>query len=178
MEVMRLPIAGSLQIVPKVFTDERGFFKETFAASRYRKAGIDTTFVQDNLSLSDRWVLRGLHGDRSMAKLVQVLAGSAYDVIADVRPESPTFLRWHAVTLRAADHTQIYIPAGCLHGFLALEAGTLLSYKQSSEYDPAAEIAAAWNDPDLQIAWPLQGKQPVLSAKDATHPTLRAGGLL
>ncbi|MGA7746168.1 MAG: dTDP-4-dehydrorhamnose 3,5-epimerase [Candidatus Aquilonibacter sp.] len=178
MEVVQLPIDGALIIVPRVFSDERGYFKEIYAASRYRAQGIDATFVQDNLSFSQRFVLRGLHTDPRMAKIVQVLTGAAYDVIVDVRRESPSFMRWHAVTLRAYEHTQIYIPAGCLHGFLALEDETSLLYKQSSEYDPAAEFGIAWNDPDLAIAWPLEGATPILSAKDASNPTLRERGLL
>ena len=135
-------------------------------------------FVQDNLSLSQRLVLRGLHSDPQMAKIVQVLTGTAYDVIVDVRRESPSFMRWHAVTLRAREHTQLYIPAGCLHGFLALEDETALLYKQSAEYDPATEFGVAWNDPDLAIEWPLGGAAPILSAKDAGNPTLRERGLL
>jgi dTDP-4-dehydrorhamnose 3,5-epimerase len=178
MEVVKLPINGALQIVPRVFADDRGWFKEVFAATRYREAGIADTFVQDNLSFSNRLVLRGLHADPRMAKLIQVLSGSAYDVIADVRPGSPTFMRWCAVTLRAGEHTQIYIPAGCLHGFLSVEDGTLLSYKQSAEYDPGTEFGVAWNDPDLAIAWPLAGEAPILSAKDAASPTLRERGIL
>ncbi|MGC2244721.1 MAG: dTDP-4-dehydrorhamnose 3,5-epimerase family protein, partial [Candidatus Aquilonibacter sp.] len=90
MEVTRLPIDGAFEIVPRVFADERGYFKETYAASRYLAAGIDQPFVQDNLSLSQRFVLRGLHTDPRMAKIVQVLTGSAYDVIVDVRRESPS----------------------------------------------------------------------------------------
>ncbi len=113
-----------------------------------------------------------------MAKLVQVVRGRAYDVLADVRPGSPTFMRWHGVMLGEGEHTQVYIPAGCLHGFLALEDGTMLSYKQSAEYDPAAEFGIAWDDPDLAIAWPLEGVAALLSAKDRQNPTLRERGLL
>ena len=178
MEVTRLPIDGACAVVPDVFRDARGFFKETYAKSRYRDAGIDAEFVQDNLSISGRLVLRGLHGDPRMAKLVQVVSGSAFDVIVDARPASPTFLRWYGHTLRADDHTQLFIPQGCLHGFLALEDATLLFYKQSAEYEPGRELTAAWNDPDLAIAWPLGGEAPVLSAKDRTHRTLREQGLL
>lgn len=178
MEVTKLPIEGALKIVPRVFGDERGWFKEVFAATRYRNAGIVDTFVQDNLSCSNRFVLRGLHGDPRMAKLVQVMSGSAYDVIADARTSSPTFKQWCAVMLCASEHSQLYIPAGCLHGFLSLEDGTLLSYKQSAEYDPAAEFGIAWNDPDLAIAWPLDGTAPILSAKDAANPGLRERGIL
>jgi dTDP-4-dehydrorhamnose 3,5-epimerase len=178
MEVVSLPIEGALQIALKEFRDDRGWFKESYASTRYRNAGIGDTFVQDNLSMSGRLVLRGLHADRRMAKLVQVLEGSAYDVLVDLRAESPTFMRWHAVTLRADQPAQIYIPAGCLHGFLALENGTLLSYKQTAEYDPATEFGVAWDDPDLSIAWPLDGARPILSAKDASNPTLRERALL
>jgi dTDP-4-dehydrorhamnose 3,5-epimerase len=178
MEVTRLPIEGALQLTLQTFADERGWFKELYAATRYRNAGIGDAFVQDNLSLSGRGVLRGLHGDVRMAKLVQVLGGAAFDVVVDVRRESPTFMRWHAVNLRANEHTQLFIPAGCLHGFLALEDDTLLSYKQTAEYDPSAEFAVAWNDPDLSIAWPLGGGAPILSGKDAANPTLRDRGIL
>ena len=178
MEVTRLPIHGALQIALKEFRDDRGWFKESYSATRYNDAGIHDVFVQDNLSFSKRGVLRGLHGDPRMAKLVQVLTGSAYDVIVDVRRESQTYLQWHAVTLRAGEHTQVYVPAGCLHGFLALEDQTLLSYKQSAEYDPPQEFGVAWSDPDLSIAWPLHGRTPILTAKDAANPTLRDRGIL
>lgn len=177
MIVERIPVDGALVVTPNVFSDERGTFKETYAVSRYRAAGIVDSFVQDNLSTSKRGVLRGLHGDPRMAKLVQVLRGSAYDVVVDARPHSPTFRRWHGLTLRASEHTQLYIPAGCLHGFLALEDDTTLFYKQSAEYDPATEFGVAWNDPELAIAWPLEGASPILSAKDAANPTLRQRGL-
>ena len=173
MEVTPLPIEGALQLELERFRDVRGWFNESYASSRYRSAGILDTFVQDNLSSSQRLVLRGLHGDARMAKLVQVLRGSAYDVIVDARSESPTFMRWHGITLRADESVQIYIPPGCLHGFLALENATLLSYKQTAEYDPGAEVGVAWNDPDLSIAWPLLNELPILSAKDAGNPTLR-----
>jgi dTDP-4-dehydrorhamnose 3,5-epimerase len=178
MRVARLPIDGALAITPNIFTDERGTFKETFAASRYREIGIADSFVQDNVSTSRRGVLRGLHGDPRMAKLVQVLSGSAYDVIVDVRPNSPTYRRWHAEVLKAQEHTQLYIPAGCLHGFLALEDATILFYKQSAEYDPASEFGVAWNDPELAIAWPLPANEPIVSPKDAKNPTLRERGIL
>lgn len=178
MNVTALPIHGALSIVPDAFADQRGSFKETFSASRYRTAGIGDTFVQDNLSVSHRLVLRGLHGDPRMAKLVQVVQGRAYDVLADVRPGSPTFMRWHGIELAEGGHTQIYIPAGCLHGFLALEDGTMLSYKQSAEYDRATEFGVAWDDPDLAIAWPLAGAVPLLSDKDRQNPTLRQRGIL
>lgn len=173
MEVRPLPIEGALLIVPRVFSDERGYFKETYAQERYREAGVAGPFVQDNFSRSKRDVLRGLHGDPRLAKLVQVLAGSAFDVIADPRPGSPTYGRWHAEYLRADEHHQLYIPAGCLHGFLALEDGTALTYKQTGAYDPATEFGVAWDDPTFAIAWPLAGRTPILSAKDACNSSLQ-----
>jgi dTDP-4-dehydrorhamnose 3,5-epimerase len=177
MDVAALPIHGALKIAPRLFADERGSFKETYALTRYRAAGVDVTFVQENLSRSRKHVLRGLHADPRMAKLVEVATGAAYDVIVDIRRESPTYGKWVGVELRAAEGTQIFIPAGCLHGFLALEEDTLLTYRQSAEYDPASEIGIAWNDPDLAIAWPIPpGIAPTLSAKDAANPTLRESG--
>ena len=178
MDVSSTAIFGVLTIVPNVFRDDRGYFKETFSASRYERAGIINAFVQDNVSRSKRGTLRGLHGDRRMAKLVQVLEGAAFDVVVDLRPESPTYRQWLGIPLDGTSHMQVYIPAGCLHGFLAMEDNTLLSYKQSAEYDAACEIGVAWSDPDIGIAWPLSGAQPLLSPKDAANPTLRQVGLL
>jgi dTDP-4-dehydrorhamnose 3,5-epimerase len=178
MKVTPLPIAGALAIVPSVFSDDRGFFKETFSRSRYAELGIAEAFVQDNISVSHRGVLRGLHASAEMAKLVHVVSGGAFDVMVDLRRDSPTYLHWHGVTLRADEHTQVYIPAGCLHGFLSLQDGTVLSYKQSREYEPASEFGVAWDDPELAIAWPLDGSRPVLSGKDASNKTLRELGYL
>lgn len=159
--------------------DGRGYFTEAYAQPRYAAVGIGESFVQDNLSLSRRFVLRGLHGDtRSTSKLVSVLAGDAYDVVVDIRPQSPTRGRWCGVTLKASDHRQIYVPAGCLHGFLALCDGVMLLYKQSLPYDPACEVAVRWDDSDLAIAWPLDGAAPTLSGRDARSASARDLGLL
>ena len=108
-----------------------------------------------------------------MAKLVQVLSGEAFDVIVDLRKDSPTYLQWYGHHLRASEHTQIYVPAGCLHGFLALTDDVVFLYKQSATYDPKTEFGVAWNDPDLGIEWPLDGLSPIVSPKDASNPTLR-----
>ena len=168
-----LPILGALRLRLRVFSDERGHFKEVYASARYGDAGIDEVFVQDNISLSSRGTLRGLHGDARMAKLVHVLAGEAFDVIVDARVGSPTYGKWHGEYLRAGEHVQLYIPPGCLHGFLSLADGTILAYKQSALYDPASEVGVAWNDPDIGIGWPLGDAEPLLSAKDARNPRLR-----
>lgn len=172
MERIALPIDGASLLRPKAYADDRGYFKETYSRERYREVGVADEFVQDNVSLSCRGTLRGLHGDPRMAKLVQVLAGEAYDVLVDVRPGSATYGHWYGEYLRAGEHAQIYIPAGCLHGFLSLADGTLLAYKQSAAYDPTQEIGVAWNDPTINIAWPLDGITPLLSPKDRQNPPL------
>jgi dTDP-4-dehydrorhamnose 3,5-epimerase len=174
MKVENLPLAGALLLTPRVFTDERGSFAELFSLERYRECGIGDSFVQDNSSLSRRNVLRGLHGDARMAKLVSVLRGSAYDVIVDVRASSATYGKWHGTTLTAAGASQIYVPRGFLHGFLALEDGTIFWYKQSAPYDPACEAGVAWDDADLGIRWPLGEIAPILSPRDAANPPLAA----
>ncbi len=172
MEIEQLPLAGALMLTPRIFTDERGFFKETYSLDRYRGCGVTDTFIQDNVSLSHRDVLRGLHGDPRMAKLVGVLTGSAFDVIVDFRAESTSYRRWCARTLTAAAGQQIYVPPGFLHGFLALEDETLVAYKQSALYDPALELSVAWDDREIGIEWPLGGRRPLLSRRDASNPTL------
>jgi dTDP-4-dehydrorhamnose 3,5-epimerase len=174
MEIEHLPLDGALMLTPKVFTDERGAFQELFSFERYAACGIRDTFVQDNRSLSRRNVLRGLHGDVRMAKLVSVLRGSAYDVIVDARRGSAGYGRWYGATLTAANARQVYVPRGFLHGFLALEDDTVFWYKQSAPYDPSTEVGAAWDDPQLRIQWPLNGKPPLLSPRDAANPPLRA----
>lgn len=172
MTVEPLPIAGALLVTPTVYTDARGSFAEIFSSTRYSGAGIPETFVQDNLSLSRRDVLRGLHGDPRMSKLVQVLSGEAFDVIADAREGSPTYGRWYGTLLKASERRQVYVPKGCLHGFLALSDEVAFLYKQSALYDPASEFGVAWNDSHLAIEWPLEGRSPILSAKDAVNPPL------
>lgn len=152
--------------------DERGFFTETFVSSKYRSAGIEDTFVQDSVSISARGVVRGLHSDPEMSKLVQVLRGEAFDVIVDARPNSNTFGRWQGFRLSEKNGLQIYVPPGFLHGFLALTEGVIFSYKQSAEYVPAREVAVVWNDPDLGIEWPLDSPA-VVSAKDRSNPRFR-----
>lgn len=172
MTVEPLPIAGALLVTPTIYTDARGSFAEIFSSTRYAGAGIADAFAQDNLSVSRRDVLRGLHGDLRMSKLVQVLAGEAFDVIADAREESATYGRWYGTLLKASERRQLYVPRGCLHGFLALSDEVVFLYKQSALYDPASEFGVAWDDPQLAIGWPLEGRRPILSAKDAVNPPL------
>ena len=168
MLVEPTPIAGVLVVRPRIFTDARGHFLETWQAARYREAGIPDDFVQDNVSVSALGVVRGLHAQRAphaQSKLVTVLQGRIYDVAVDARGGSATYGQWVAVELRASEGSQLYIPAGCLHGFQALEAGTVVSYKCSTPYMPEAECIVRYDDAALDIPWPLAPVQ--LSDRDA-----------
>ncbi|MBV8148877.1 MAG: dTDP-4-dehydrorhamnose 3,5-epimerase [Candidatus Eremiobacteraeota bacterium] len=169
MRVVETELAGARLFVPDVFNDDRGYFKETYSRRRYREFGVDDEFVQDSISLSSQNVIRGLHGDREMSKLVQVLRGRAWDVIVDARRDSPTFGKWQGFELSEDNHVQLYVPKGFLHGFLALTGGLIFSYKQSAYYEPAREFAARWDDPALAIRWPLDGEARI-SAKDQRNP--------
>src|SRR6185437_3559969 len=168
LQALPTKLTGPVIIKVPTFADDRGLFKETFVLSKYAAIGITDEFVQDNVSFSSRGVLRGLHADPRMSKLVQVLRGEAFDVIVDTREDSPTFGKWEGVNLRADEHTQLYIPAGFLHGFLALTDDVVFTYKQSAEYAPEREIGVRWDDPDLAIAWPLT-TAPEVSPKDSRN---------
>jgi len=154
-------------LAPDVFPDARGLFKETYSSRKYEDLGIYGPFVQDNVSVSHRGVLRGMHYDRRMAKLVQCLSGAIFDVFVDMREGSPTYKQWDAVELTGENHLQVYIPPGFAHGFYTLHDAVVM-YKQTALYDPRYEEAVAWNDPEIGIVWPLHGSRPpILSAKDA-----------
>jgi dTDP-4-dehydrorhamnose 3,5-epimerase len=164
-----------LIVEPRVFRDERGFFVETYHAPRYRAAGIDVTFVQDNHSRSTRGTLRGLHwqvAPHAQAKLIRVLAGEILDVAVDIREDSPTRGRWAAVPLSADNFRQLFVPVGFAHGFLVLSDEADIEYKCSDVYDPASERGLMWNDPALGISWPIA--DPILSGRDRAHPPLTA----
>jgi dTDP-4-dehydrorhamnose 3,5-epimerase len=173
MKVTPLAIADVLLIEPDVFGDARGFFLEAFNARRYREIGIDLPFVQDNVSLSARGVLRGLHFQQPNAqgKLVQVLSGEVFDVAVDVRPGSPSFGRWVAATLTGTNHHQLWLPPGFAHGFVVLSESAMFAYKCTAFYDKASERSVRWDDPDIGIRWPVSDVQ--LSDKDARAPLLR-----
>jgi len=155
--------------VPDVFEDDRGFFKETWSAPKYAAVGLGVTWAQDSVSWSSRGVIRGVHYDFRMAKLVQCLHGRIWDAIVDLRRESPTYLRWQGFVLTASNHRQVYVPAGFGHGFLALEDDVVVHYKNSVPYDPAQEGAVSWRNPRIGIMWPVRG-EPHLSPKDAAVP--------
>jgi dTDP-4-dehydrorhamnose 3,5-epimerase len=174
MNLIPTALPGVLVIEPRVFRDERGFFLETYHARRYREAGLDVTFVQDNHSRSTRGTLRGLHwqAERPQGKLVRALVGEVYDVAVDIRLDSPTFGQWVGVTLNADNFRQAWIPAGFAHGFCVTSEVAEVEYKCTDFYDPASERGLIWNDPDVGIDWPV--RDPVLSARDQQHPGLAA----
>ena len=174
MNVLRCPLEGLLIIEPKVFGDSRGFFVETWNRDRYRAAGLDADFVQDNISFSRRGTLRGLHfqNPNPQGKLMQVLLGEVFDVAVDIRRGSPTFGKWHGLMLSSETKRQFYIPPGFAHGFAVLSETALFQYKCTGLYSPKDEMAIRWDDPDIGIEWPL--KEPLLSERDAKGMRLRA----
>ncbi|QDR82789.1 dTDP-4-dehydrorhamnose 3,5-epimerase [Sporomusa termitida] len=161
-------------IEPDIFEDNRGFFMETWNASRYAELGIAATFVQDNLSLSSQGILRGLHFQQPnpQGKLVQVLQGEVFDVAVDIRNGSPTFGQWVGITLTADNRKQLFIPEGFAHGFCVVSQTALLSYKCTDFYYPQHEGGICWNDSELAITWPVA--EPALSVKDKQYPELKA----
>ena len=175
MNITETELPGVLLIEPRVFGDARGFFMETWQRARYQEAGIDVDFVQDNLSFSQKGVLRGLHfqNPNAQGKLVHVLQGEVFDVAVDIRPGSPHRGRWVAATLSGDNHRQLYIPPGFAHGFCVTSDTALFAYKCTDFYNAAAEGFVAWDDPDLGIEWPDLGDPPSLSDKDAAAPRLR-----
>jgi dTDP-4-dehydrorhamnose 3,5-epimerase len=174
VKLIHTDIPGPVIIEPTVFGDERGFFLESWNEGRFREAGLDLTFVQDNHSRSARGVLRGLHfqNPNPQGKLVRVVAGRVWDVAVDVRRSSPDFGKWVGVELSAANKRMFWVPPGFAHGFVSLDDGTDFLYKCTAPYAPADEGAILWNDPAIGIAWPLEGIEPVLSAKDQAAKTL------
>lgn len=169
MQVMHTSIPDVVIIEPQVFGDERGFFMETYQARRFAEAGIGANFVQDNHSGSRRGILRGLHYQirYPQGKLLRAPVGEVYDVAVDIRRSSPTFGQWVGVTLSAENCRQIYVPPGFAHGFYVLSEWAELIYKADDYYAPEWERAILWNDPALNISWPLiEGLAPLLSPKD------------
>jgi len=170
MNVVRTAIHDALIIEPKVFGDARGFFLESYNQRVLAgTAGIDAVFVQDNHSRSARGVLRGLHYQlrQPQGKLVRVTAGAVFDVAVDVRRSSPTFGKIACVELSDLNHRLFWLPPGLAHGFLVLSEAADFLYKTTDYYAPEHERCIAWNDPQLDIPWPLAGATPRLSAKDA-----------
>lgn len=173
MNVIETALSGVLVIQPRVFSDHRGCFFETWNRRLYAEAGLDVDFVQDNISVSKRGVLRGLHFQHpsGQGKLVQVLHGEVFDVAVDIRLGSPTFGTAVTCTLSEENHRQFYIPAGFAHGFCVTSETAVFSYKCTDYYNPSAEGGILWNDPELHIRWPIA--EPVLSEKDQVLPKLK-----
>lgn len=172
------PMPGLEEVVlvkARIFPDDRGFFLETFKASDFRRAGLPGEFAQDNHSSSrGPGVLRGLHyqkAEKAQGKLVRCTEGEVLDVAVDIRRGSPTFGRWVAATLRAAEGTMLYVPEGFAHAFCTLTPQADVSYRCTREYSPAHERSIRWDDPQLAIAWPT--RTPILAKKDAEAPLLK-----
>jgi dTDP-4-dehydrorhamnose 3,5-epimerase len=167
MNVIPGQLQGLLIIEPKVFGDARGFFMETWNLRKYQQAGIGAPFVQDNISVSRKGALRGLHfqNPNPQGKLVSVLQGEVLDLVVDIRLRSATFGKWEAVRLSSENKRQFYIPPGFAHGFLVLSDTAMFHYKCTEFYSPKDEATIRWNDPDLGIQWQMDN--PIISEKDA-----------
>ena len=172
MKITQTQLPGVTLIQSEIHGDARGFFTETYQSQRYREGGIDATFVQDNLSRSERGVLRGLHFqvEKPQGKLVSCPRGSVFDVAVDVDPSSSTFKQYVAVELNEENHLQMWIPPGYAHGFCVLSEVADFHYKCTEFYQPSLERGVFWNDPDIGIRWPVTS--PTLSAKDGALPRL------
>lgn len=169
-----LELPGLVLIEPKIFRDDRGFFAETFKLSDFENNGIECHFVQDNHSNSQRDVLRGLHyqaNPKAQGKLIRVLKGSVFDVVVDLRIDSPTYGKSINLVLNDENNNMLWIPAGFAHGFCVLSETVDFIYKCTNYYDPAAERGIRWDDATLNIPWPTEN--PILSAKDTCYPSLQ-----
>ncbi|SFR01429.1 MULTISPECIES: dTDP-4-dehydrorhamnose 3,5-epimerase [unclassified Enterobacter] len=171
MNIIKTEIPDVLIIEPKVFSDERGFFFESFNQKALEEhVGSTLSFVQDNHSKSTQGVLRGLHyqaAPYAQGKLVRCAVGEVFDVAVDIRRDSSTFGKWVGVTLSAENKRQLWIPEGFAHGFVVLSETAEFLYKTTNYYNPSAERSIVWNDPTLNISWPISAEKAILSAKDA-----------
>jgi dTDP-4-dehydrorhamnose 3,5-epimerase len=157
-----------------MFSDERGYFLESFKASDFTLNGVPKAFVQDNMAFSKQNVIRGMHFQKKpkeQGKLVSVVKGRVFDVAVDLRPESATFRKWIAVELNDKEHAMLYVPEGCAHGYLSLTEEVRLVYKCTQEYDKTCDAGFRWDDPEVGIEWPVSS--PVVSEKDRQLPAFR-----
>lgn len=173
MNTKETKLAGVLVLEPDVFSDERGYFLETWNRTRYESVGIPGSFVQDNISFSKKGILRGLHFQypQPQGKLVQVLSGQVVDIAVDIRQGSPTFGQWISEELSDENHKQMYIPPGFAHGYCVTSETAVFSYKCTDFYNPKTERGVIWNDPDLKIDWPIA--EPILSPRDMGYSRLK-----
>ena len=171
--VEKSDLEGVLLIQPAIHSDPRGRFFESFQKERYKEIGIEEEFVQENQSVSQKNTIRGLHyrSAPEQSKLVRVIKGEVFDVVVDIRRESPTFGQWRGYILSDSNYLQIYIPVGFAHGFCVLSETAEFLYKVSEYYSAEKEKGIIWNDPDIGIKWPTS--TPVLSEKDKTNPALK-----
>ena len=177
MKFVETPIAGVFLVEPRVFGDERGFFMETWQAEKFKAAGVDAQFVQDNQSRSTQWTLRGMHlqVEHTQGKLVRVTAGTVFDVVVDLRRSSPSFGRWWGTDLSDQNRHMLWVPPGLAHGILIVSPSADFVYKCTDIYSPVHERTLAWNDATVGIQWPLPpGVSPNLSSKDATGRSFAA----
>lgn len=177
MELIKTRIEGLVILRPRVFGDSRGYFFESFSEREFERLVGPVGFVQDNESLSQRGVLRGLHFQRpphAQAKLIRCVVGEVVDVAVDIRPGSPTFGQHVAVTLSAENHLQLFIPEGFAHGFAVCSDSAICQYKCTDFYAPETEGGIDPLDPELGIDWGIDLTRAILSPKDRRHPTLRA----
>jgi dTDP-4-dehydrorhamnose 3,5-epimerase len=173
MLIKESPLPGLLIIEPKVFEDSRGYFFESFNRKNLTDAGVDAQFVQDNQSLSQYGVLRGLHyqlAPYAQSKLVRVLQGSVWDVVVDIRKNSPTFGQYFGIEISAENKLQLFIPHGFAHGFAVTSQTAVFFYKCDCFYNPEAERGIHYNDPDLAIPWPISENEAIISTKDKVLP--------
>lgn len=176
MNITKTKLNGVLVIEPKIFGDHRGWFTETYNEENFKKAGIDTVFIQDNHSFSaTKGTLRGLHyqkDPKAQTKLVRCTKGSIFDVAIDIRKESPTYGEWYGLELSEENKKQLLVPKGFAHGFMTLTDDVEVQYKVDELYSPENDRGIIWNDPEIGIEWPIN-IQPVLSAKDEKAPLLK-----
>ena len=169
IKVTTCDIEGLYVIEPTVFKDERGYFMETYNQNDFKEAGLNMTFVQDNLSMSVKGVLRGLHFQKQypQGKLVRAVRGTVFDVAVDLRSDSKTYGKWFGVTLSAENKKQFYIPEGFAHGFLVLSDEAEFAYKCTDFYHPGDEGGLLWSDPEIGVDWPIEpGMELIISDKD------------
>jgi dTDP-4-dehydrorhamnose 3,5-epimerase len=176
LTVETTPLEGLRIVRPKVFRDTRGFFVESYNRETFAKAGITTEFVQDNHSKSSHGTLRGLHFQTTpgQVKMIRCTVGKIWDVAVDIRTDSPTFGKFFGMELTPDEATMLYIPVGFAHGFLVLSEIAEVQYKCSSVYNPATETGLAWDDPDLNVSWPVDGMEVLLSERDKNNPSFAA----
>ena len=176
MEFIETALPEVIKIVPRVFSDERGFFMETWQAKMFCENVVDIEFVQDNFSQSSQGTLRGLHYqiEHAQGKLVRVVSGEVFDVAVDMRKSSPNFGKWVGEILSAENKHQLWVPPGFAHGFYVMSETAEFEYKCTDYYAPSHERSVRWDDADIAIDWPLKpDEQPVLSAKDEAASLLR-----